>query len=342
MCGWFLRHPRPRVAGAVCRAPCGGPARRAAHPEMAERRRAGGGERTRSEVGTVQGGSISPLLANLCLHYVFDLWAQRWRKAQARGDMILVRFADDFIVGFEHREEAESFLAELRGRFAKFGLTLHPDKTRLIEFGRFAERARQGRGDGKPETFDFLGFTHSCGKTRWGKFTVLRQTMRRRWQAKLKAVTVELATPARTHSGGGRLSALGRGRPHAVLRSAHEREQPRRLPPGHRPALVAGSHAPQPRASSVVGADEAVPRPVAATRPYLSSLAAGAVCRPHPRQEPDAVMPHVRIRGGGHEQSSIPTPTVRFEAARRARAMPHDGRHRPPCEAGGAASRRPR
>ena len=150
------------------------------------------GERTRSEVGTVQGGSISPLLANLYLHYVFDLWAQRWRKTQAHGDMVLVRFADDFIVGFEHREEAESFLAELRERFAKFGLTLHPDKTRLIEFGRFAERARQGRGEGKPETFDFLGFTHSCGKTRRGKFTVLRQTMRRRWQAKLKAVKVEL------------------------------------------------------------------------------------------------------------------------------------------------------
>ncbi len=150
------------------------------------------GERTRSEVGTVQGGSISPLLANLYLHYVFDLWAQRWRKTRARGDVILVRFADDFIVGFEHREEAEQFLTELRERFAKFGLTLHPDKTRLIEFGRFADRARRARGDGKPETFDFLGFTHSCGKTRRGKFTVLRQTMRRRWQAKLKAVKAEL------------------------------------------------------------------------------------------------------------------------------------------------------
>jgi RNA-directed DNA polymerase len=150
------------------------------------------GERTRSEVGTVQGGSISPLLANLYLHHVFDLWAQRWRKTRARGDMILVRFADDFIAGFEHREEAESFLTELRGRFAKFGLTLHPDKTRLIEFGRFAAASRRARGAGKPETFDFLGFTHSCGKTRRGKFTVLRQTVRRRWQAKLKAVKAEL------------------------------------------------------------------------------------------------------------------------------------------------------
>jgi group II intron reverse transcriptase/maturase len=150
------------------------------------------GKRIRSEVGTVQGGSISPLLANLYLHYVFDLWVQRWREKQARGDVVVVRFVDDFVVGFEHREEAERFLAELRERFAKFGLELHPDKTRLIEFGRWAERNRQGRGGGKPETFDFLGFTHSCAKTRKGKFTVLRQTMRTRWQAKLKQVNTEL------------------------------------------------------------------------------------------------------------------------------------------------------
>jgi RNA-directed DNA polymerase len=150
------------------------------------------GQRTRSEVGTVQGGSISPLLANIYLHYVFDLWAQRWRKKQARGDIVIVRFADDFVVGFEHREEAERLLTELCERFARFGLTLHPDKTRLIEFGRFAAANRRQRGDGKPETFNFLGFTHSCGKTRKGKFTVLRQTVRQRWQAKLKAVKVEL------------------------------------------------------------------------------------------------------------------------------------------------------
>jgi RNA-directed DNA polymerase len=150
------------------------------------------GQRTRSEVGTVQGGSISPLLANIYLHYVFDLWAQRWRKRQACGDVVIVRFADDFVAGFEHREEAERFLTELRERFARFGLTLHPDKTRLIEFGRFAATTRRRRGDGKPETFNFLGFTHSCGKTRRGKFTVLRQTVRQRWQAKLKAVKAEL------------------------------------------------------------------------------------------------------------------------------------------------------
>jgi RNA-directed DNA polymerase len=150
------------------------------------------GVRTAREVGTVQGGSISPLLANVYLHYVFDLWVQRWRRTEARGDVVVVRFADDFVVGFEHREEADRFLADLRERFARFGLTLHPDKTRLIEFGRHADRHRRGRGDGKPETFTFLGFTHSCGKTRKGRFTVLRQTMRRRWQAKLHEVKAEL------------------------------------------------------------------------------------------------------------------------------------------------------
>jgi group II intron reverse transcriptase/maturase len=145
------------------------------------------GQRIVSEIGTVQGGSISPLLANLYLHHVFDLWVRRWRERQARGDIVVVRFADDFVVGFQHRHEAERFLAELRERFAKFGLELHPDKTRLIPFGRFA-----GKGGIKPPTFNFLGFTHSCGKTRRGGFTVLRQTMRQRLQAKLREVKAEL------------------------------------------------------------------------------------------------------------------------------------------------------
>jgi RNA-directed DNA polymerase len=150
------------------------------------------GERTCSEVGTVQGGSISPLLANLYLHYVFDLWVQRWRQTQAAGDVVVVRFADDLVVGFQYRHEAERFLAELRARFAKFGLALHPTKTRLIEFGPFADRNRRGRGQGKPETFNFLGFTHICGKKQSGRFTVLRQTIRQRLQAKLQEVKTEL------------------------------------------------------------------------------------------------------------------------------------------------------
>ena len=151
------------------------------------------GRRTRSEVGTVQGGSISPLLANIYLHYVFDLWTQRWRKKPAHGQLIVVRYADDFVVGFEHRHEAEQFLVDLKQRFSQFGLELHPEKTRLIEFGRFAASNRGRRGQGKPETFDFLGFTHSCGKTRkTGSFVVLRRTMRKRMQAKLQVVKAEL------------------------------------------------------------------------------------------------------------------------------------------------------
>ena len=150
------------------------------------------GERIHSEVGTVQGGSISPLLANIYLHYVFDRWAQRWRRTQALGAVVVVRYADDFVVGFEHREEAERFLTELRDRFAKFGLELHPDKTRLIPFGRKADREwRDGQGE-KPGTFNFLGFTHQCAKTRKGKFIVRRRTMRERMQRKLREVSAEL------------------------------------------------------------------------------------------------------------------------------------------------------
>ncbi len=150
------------------------------------------GVRRWAETGTPQGGSISPLLANLYLHHAFDLWAQRWRKTQAHGDMIVVRYADDLIVGFQHRADAERFLTQLRERFAKFGLELHPEKTRLLEFGPFAAENRRRAGKGKPETFNFLGFTHICGKKRNGRFTVVRQTVRQRLQAKLSEVKAEL------------------------------------------------------------------------------------------------------------------------------------------------------
>ena len=151
-----------------------------------------GGVRTQREVGTVQGGSVSPLLANIYLHYVFDLWIQQWRSRRARGDVVVVRYADDFIVGFQHRDEAEQFLVELRERFAKFGLELHPDKTRLVEFGRYARSNRARRGQGKPETFNFLGFTHICAETDAGRFRLLRKTERTRRRAKLAAVKTEL------------------------------------------------------------------------------------------------------------------------------------------------------
>src|SRR5262245_49139566 len=145
------------------------------------------GEWTRSEEGTPQGGGISPLLANIYLHYVFDLWSHEWRR-QAKGEAIVVRYADDFIVGFQYEWEARRFWDDLRDRLAAFGLELHPEKTRLIEFGRFAESNRRRSGRGKPDTFDFLGFTHVCGKTRRGHFIVRRLTKRVRMRTKLKEI----------------------------------------------------------------------------------------------------------------------------------------------------------
>jgi RNA-directed DNA polymerase len=151
------------------------------------------GKRIRMEEGTPQGGSASPLLANVYLHYVFDLWAQAWRRKQAHGDVIIVRFADDIVVGFQEKSDAKQLWAELTERMRKFDLELHPEKTRLLEFGPFAVANRKQRGEGKPETFNFLGFTHICAKKRSnGRFTVIRQTIRKRLQAKLNEVKTEL------------------------------------------------------------------------------------------------------------------------------------------------------
>ncbi len=151
------------------------------------------GRWTSSEEGTPQGGSASPLMANIFLHYVLDLWVHQWRKTKARGDVIVVRFADDFVVGFQHRSDAERFRNDLEERFTKFKLRLHPEKTRLIEFGYFAANNRRRRGHGKPETFNFLGFTHICGKKRSnGMFTVYRRTISKRHRAKLKEIKTGL------------------------------------------------------------------------------------------------------------------------------------------------------
>jgi group II intron reverse transcriptase/maturase len=147
---------------------------------------------TVSDRGTGQGSVISPLLANIYLHYTLDQWAVRWRQREATGDMIFVRYADDFIVGFQHERDACRFLDEMRERLGKFALTLHPEKTRLIEFGRFAAERRKRRGFGKPETFNFLGFTFICGKTRAGKFQIKRKTRADRMRAKLKMVQEEM------------------------------------------------------------------------------------------------------------------------------------------------------
>jgi len=151
------------------------------------------GKRTRMEEGTPQGGSASPLLANIYLHYAFDLWVQAWRRKHARGEMIVVRYADDIVLGFQIKSDAERFRAELVARLRQFALELHPEKTRLVEFGPYAAERRRRAGLGKPETFNFLGFTHICATKRSnGRFTVLRQTMRKRLQAKLAEVKTEL------------------------------------------------------------------------------------------------------------------------------------------------------
>src|SRR5512146_2906319 len=151
------------------------------------------GQWSESKVGTPQGAVVSPLLANVYLHYVFDLWIEAWRRKGAVGEVIVVRYADDLVVGFESRTEAERFLGEFRERLAKFGLELHSEKTRLIEFGKHAERVRKQRGEGKPETFTFLGFTHYCGKRRSnGSFIVWRKTATKRMVAKLRVLKAEL------------------------------------------------------------------------------------------------------------------------------------------------------
>ena len=142
--------------------------------------------------GTGQGSVISPLLANIYLHYVLDLWAERWRRREAQGDLIIVRYADDLVAGFEHEDDARRFLDAMRERFDAFALALHPEKTRLVEFGRHAAARRARSGFGRPETFTFLGFTYICGRSRRGHFQLQRKTRRDRQRAKLQEIKEEL------------------------------------------------------------------------------------------------------------------------------------------------------
>jgi group II intron reverse transcriptase/maturase len=151
------------------------------------------GQWSESKQGTPQGAVVSPLIANVYLHYCFDLWADVWRRKVAKGDVIIVRYADDLALGFQYRADAVRFLEDLKERLARFGLEIHPEKTRLIEFGRYAAKDRQQRGAGKPETFNFLGFTHYCGRRhKTDTFTIWRITAKKRMVAKLKAIKVEL------------------------------------------------------------------------------------------------------------------------------------------------------
>src|SRR5438445_2593150 len=150
------------------------------------------GEWSEAKTGSPQGSVISPLLANIYLHYTFDLWVNVWRRKYAQGEVVVIRFADDTIAGFQYQTDADHFLENLRERLGKFGLELHPDKTRRIEFGRFAEQNRERRGEGRPETFDFLGFKHISGKNGLGRFMVRRTTIRKRMRAKLRQIKQQL------------------------------------------------------------------------------------------------------------------------------------------------------
>jgi RNA-directed DNA polymerase len=253
--------------------------------------------------GTGQGSVISPLLANVYLHYVFDLWAERWRRREAKGDMVLVRYADDIVVGFEHESDARRFWDEMRQRLKEFSLSLHPVKTRLIEFGRRAAANRKRRGLGKPETFTFLGFALICGKSRRGKFLLMRKSRRDRMSAKLKAIKEELRL--RRHQSipeqgkwltqviGGYFAyhavptngpALSKFRYHVIVmwhKSLCRRSQRSRLT-WPRMTRIANDFLPKPRI----------------LHPWPSVRFAVR----HPRREPDAVVPLVRICAGGAQK----------------------------------------
>ena len=258
------------------------------------------GVRQASERGTPQGAVISPLLANIYLHYAYDLWVRQWRSRQAQGAMIVVRYADDTVVGFEHKADAKRFLADLRARLAAFDLNLHPAKTRLIEFGQYAATDRAARGDGKPETFDFLGFTHICGRTKRGGFRLVRQTRRDRKRAKLREITEDLrrrwhqdiaeqgqwlASVIRGyfayHAIPGNMRALKAFRHHVIdlWRRALRRRSQRDRTTWTDMDRLANRFLPRPRI----------------THPWPSQRFRVK----HPRWEPYAGMPHVRFCAGG-------------------------------------------
>ena len=264
------------------------------------------GEWTASETGAPQGASASPLLANIYLHYVLDRWVRQWRQRHAHGDVVIVRFADDFVAGFEHKSDAEQFLADLRERFAKFALELHPDKTRLIEFGRYAARNRAARGDGKPETFDFLGFTHICGKTKNGQFWLRRKTISKRMRAKLTEVKDQIKQRRHLpHPRTREVARLSGARTPRLLRRARQHRRRGGLPHAGDPALVQGAPAPQPAHPGQLEADEPLRQAVDTPGPCAASLPERALRRSHPRQEPSAVVAHAGICAGGRESAGI-------------------------------------
>jgi group II intron reverse transcriptase/maturase len=240
------------------------------------------GVRQPATKGTAQGAVISPLLANLYLHYAYDLWVEQWRRRHAQGAMIVVRYADDTVVGFEHRADAERFLAELRNRMAEFALELHPDKTRLIEFGRRAATARAARGQGKPGTFDFLGFTHICTRARRGGFRLTRHTRRDRKMAKLLEITGDLRR--RWHQDvaeQGRWRGGGAGLPR-LPRRAHQRAGPLGVPPPCYRSLATRPAPAQPEGQDDMDRHGQTGQSLAAQAPDIPPLARSAL----PRQTP--------------------------------------------------------
>ena len=260
------------------------------------------GEWAPTTVGTPQGAVISPLLANIYLHQVLDVWMKWWRSQDGRGETIIVRYADDFVVGFQHKTDAEQFLHDLRERLAKFALTLHPDKTRLIEFGRFAAGNRLERGEGKPETFNFLGFTHRCAKRRSdGRFTVIRTTMTKRLGATVQRDRPDThgqpgAAHRRTRTmadfGGTRMAELPRG-------PWKQRRHPRLQRSGHRRmATITSSSQPASRKRHHLGDHAPTFRTIPAPDQDPAPLPQRALMRHHLMEEPYAVIPHVRICAG--------------------------------------------
>ena len=258
---------------------------------------------TVSDQGTGQGSVISPLLANIYLHYGLDLWAERWRQREAAGDMIIVRYADDVVAGFEHEADARRFLEAMRARIEAFSLSLHPDKTRVIEFGRFAAANREQRGQGKPETFKFLGFTFICGKSRAGKFLVKRKSRRDRMRAKLMEVREQLRQ--RMHQP---IPEQGRWLRQVVTGFFNYHAVPTNFP-----ALAAF------RCHVIDLWRRSLQRRGQKDRttwPWITKLAEDFLPRPrilhpwpekrfavrHPRWEPYAGMPHVRFCAGGAQQ----------------------------------------
>ena len=241
-------------------------------------------------------GVISPLLANVCLHYVYDLWVQQWRSRQARGDVIAIRYAGDTIVGFQHEADARRFLDDLRTRLAKFELELHPEKTRLIPFGRYAKAHWPDAETGGPETFDFLGFTHICAKSPGGKFQLKRQTMRKRMRARARGDQGgDAAPPAPAHSRTGTMAEKRRGGLLRLPRCADKRARYLGIPVSCdpdvaevAPATKSTAYRPWERMNRII--DAGIPLAVI-SHPWPSQR----VDVKHPRQKPSASAAHARI-----------------------------------------------